>query len=96
METKDGLCWDHKQIENAFSIIWWHSKWEVKAMYNKITCFSIVFSIFQTFGAFYACLFFQEAILKQKKNHLKPKKEKYTILIFKILFLFLLIFGIGQ
>jgi hypothetical protein len=22
MESKNGLCWDHKQIENAFSIIW--------------------------------------------------------------------------
>jgi hypothetical protein len=41
MESKNGLCWDHKQIENAFSIIWWHNKWKAKAMYNKILVFQL-------------------------------------------------------
>jgi hypothetical protein len=25
MESDNGLCWDHKQIENGYSIIWWHT-----------------------------------------------------------------------
>lgn len=90
MEIRNGLCWDHKQIENAFSIIWWHNKWETKAMYNKIICFSIVYNTFWTFGTFCVCLFL--------KSHPKTKKRTQIFFLDFLIFnfIFLDFFGIWQ